>query len=77
MNNSDLKNKILSRVERDDINDFYKALSYVENDIKMLEAVPIDQSNKVTQICEDYMDGILSDEESIKNLISFVKSVPS
>jgi len=77
MNNSDLKSKILSRIEIENFSDVFKALSFVAGDIGVLEAVPVEQGNKVTQICEDYMDGKLSGEESVSCLVDFVNSVPN
>ena len=54
MNNSNLKNKILSRIDNENFINIFKALTYIGCDISILEAVPLEQVNKVRQICEDY-----------------------
>lgn len=77
MNNFELKNKILSRIKSDISNGFLHVFKYAENDIRMLEAIPVNLSNEVTYICEDYADGVLEDKECIDRLIKFIKNVPN
>ncbi|WP_226647709.1 hypothetical protein [Microbulbifer variabilis] len=76
MNNFKRKEYILARIAGDSCKDVFSALKVVGVDIETLEGVPFGQRNKITQICEDYMDGVLSAEDSLFELIEFVMAVP-
>jgi hypothetical protein len=76
MNNADRKKYILSQLAANHCPDVFAALNIVGGDVGALEGLPVELGNRVTIICEDYMDGILEDKESIEKLKEFVRSVP-
>lgn len=76
MNNLERKKFILSKLTEKKPSDVFTALGIVGGDIDSLEAVPVGLTNRVTIICEDYMDGKIDEEDSIDQLKEFLLAIP-
>lgn len=77
MNNKQRCENILEVLKNSNFEHVFDALKVLEDEINCLESVPFGLRNEPIRICEDLSDGVISGNESIKKLVSFVKAVKS
>jgi hypothetical protein len=75
MSNKNIKFRITKKLEENQSN-FDKAMRLVDIYMQSLEAVPVEIRHIPENVWIKHFDGLISDEDAIKEIYEYIKKIP-